>query len=63
MDKGEIMEQGSHEALMMQKGRYYKLWQEQLPEINQHIEQTSLKANTIEEVAIAKEEVRDEISH
>lgn len=31
MDKGEIIEQGSHEELMSQGGRYHRLWQEQLP--------------------------------
>lgn len=31
MDKGEIIEQGSHEELMNQGGRYHRLWQEQLP--------------------------------
>ncbi len=63
MDKGEMIEQGSHEELMMRKGRYYKLWQEQLPEISQQIEKTSLEVNIIEEVAAAKEEVNDEISY
>ncbi|WP_332843950.1 peptidase domain-containing ABC transporter [Paraclostridium bifermentans] len=34
LEKGEIKEKGNHEELLDQKGRYYKLWKEQLPEIN-----------------------------
>lgn len=34
LEKGEIKEKGNHEELLNQKGRYYKLWKEQLPEIN-----------------------------
>ena len=37
MDKGEIIEQGSHEELLSQGGRYYKLWQEQLPAVNESV--------------------------
>ena len=29
MDKGQIIEQGTHRQLMAKKGRYYKLWQHQ----------------------------------
>ncbi len=32
LDKGKIIEQGSHEELMKNKGMYYRLWHEQLPE-------------------------------
>ncbi|WP_293657670.1 peptidase domain-containing ABC transporter [Anaeromicrobium sp.] len=31
MDNGEIIESGSHSDLMEQKGKYYDLWKEQLP--------------------------------
>ncbi len=34
LEKGEIKEKGNHKELLDQKGRYYKLWKEQLPEIN-----------------------------
>ncbi|MDU2592176.1 MAG: ATP-binding cassette domain-containing protein, partial [Paeniclostridium sordellii] len=34
LEKGEIKEKGNHKELLNQKGRYYKLWKEQLPEIN-----------------------------
>lgn len=34
LEKGEIKEKGNHKELIDQKGRYYKLWKEQLPEIN-----------------------------
>jgi ABC-type multidrug transport system fused ATPase/permease subunit len=29
MDKGRVIEQGTHEQLLKQKGRYYRLWQHQ----------------------------------
>lgn len=58
MDKGEIIEQGSHQELMSQKGRYHKLWQEQLPEVSQQIE-----ADLIEEIAATKEEVSYDTSY
>ncbi|MBZ4647230.1 MAG: ATP-binding cassette, subfamily bacteriocin exporter [Petroclostridium sp.] len=32
MDNGEIIESGTHKQLMAQKGRYYDLWKEQLPD-------------------------------
>ncbi|XTR39332.1 peptidase domain-containing ABC transporter (plasmid) [Paraclostridium tenue] len=34
LEKGEIKEKGSHKELLDKKGIYYKLWKEQLPEIN-----------------------------
>ncbi|GAA4058422.1 peptidase domain-containing ABC transporter [Amphibacillus indicireducens] len=33
MDKGRIIETGSHTDLMNQKGKYYNLWKDQLPPI------------------------------
>ena len=35
MDKGEIIESGSHSELMRQKGKYYHLWKDQIPPIEQ----------------------------
>lgn len=32
MDKGEIVEYGSHNELIGKAGRYQKLWQEQSPD-------------------------------
>lgn len=32
MDKGEIIERGTHKELMDKKGKYFDLWREQLPE-------------------------------
>ena len=58
MDKGEIIEQGSHQELMAQKGRYHKLWQEQLPEVSQQIE-----TDSVEEIAATKEEVSYDTSY
>ncbi|WP_270943261.1 peptidase domain-containing ABC transporter [Romboutsia lituseburensis] len=34
LEKGEIKEKGNHKELLMKQGRYYKLWKEQFPEIN-----------------------------
>ncbi|MFR6019244.1 MAG: peptidase domain-containing ABC transporter [Paraclostridium sordellii] len=34
LEKGEIKEKGNHKELLEQQGRYYKLWKEQLPQIN-----------------------------
>ncbi|SFW41933.1 ATP-binding cassette, subfamily B [Sinomicrobium oceani] len=32
LDKGEVVEQGSHKELYADKGHYYTLWQQQIPE-------------------------------
>ena len=58
IDKGEIIEQGSHQELMAQKGRYHELWQEQLPEVSQQIE-----TDSVEEIAATKEEVNYDTSY
>ncbi|GIM32256.1 peptidase domain-containing ABC transporter [Paraclostridium bifermentans] len=42
LEKGEIKERGNHKDLLDNKGRYYKLWKEQLPEIST-IEKTQVK--------------------
>lgn len=42
LEKGEIKEEGNHKDLLDNKGRYYKLWKEQLPEIST-IEKTQVK--------------------
>lgn len=34
MDKGEIVEEGSHDDLIKSGGRYHKLWKEQLPNVD-----------------------------
>ena len=51
MDKGEIIEQGSHEDLLAQKGRYHTLWKEQLPSVEKHEEYD----NTNEEIDTMKD--------
>lgn len=33
LDKGKVIEQGSHKNLYTQKGTYYQLWQQQLPDV------------------------------
>lgn len=35
LEKGEIIESGSHNNLMKSKGKYYNLWKDQLPTIEQ----------------------------
>ncbi|MGM0530499.1 MAG: peptidase domain-containing ABC transporter [Bacteroidota bacterium] len=38
LEKGRLTEQGSHEALYEKKGRYYQLWQKQIPScVNQNL--------------------------
>jgi ATP-binding cassette subfamily B protein len=32
LEKGEIIEQGSHEALLVEKGLYYAMWRQQIGE-------------------------------
>ncbi|NQX82389.1 MAG: peptidase domain-containing ABC transporter [Flavobacteriaceae bacterium] len=31
LDRGEVLEQGSHDSLYADKGKYYDLWQQQIP--------------------------------
>jgi len=37
LEKGQVLEQGSHAALYNKKGHYYNLWQQQMPDLNTHI--------------------------
>jgi ATP-binding cassette, subfamily B, heavy metal transporter len=32
LDKGAIIEQGTHESLLLQKGKYFEMWEKQKPE-------------------------------
>ncbi|MGS2740267.1 peptidase domain-containing ABC transporter [Sinomicrobium sp. M5D2P17] len=34
LDKGEVIEEGSHKELYHNKGHYYKLWQQQIPDFS-----------------------------
>ena len=34
MDKGTVVEAGTHDQLLQQRGRYYELWKDQLPGID-----------------------------
>ncbi|KXG73655.1 peptidase domain-containing ABC transporter [Thermotalea metallivorans] len=38
MDKGEIIESGTHKSLMEKKEKYYHLWKEQLPDYHETIQ-------------------------
>jgi len=31
LDKGEIIEQGTHDELLSQKGKYFEMWGKQKP--------------------------------
>ncbi|EHK2440410.1 peptidase domain-containing ABC transporter [Clostridium perfringens] len=42
LEKGEIKEKGTHKELLYKKGKYYELWKEQLPEID-NIEEIQVK--------------------
>lgn len=33
LEKGKLIEEGNHSELYRQKGKYYKLWQKQMPEM------------------------------
>ena len=48
IQKGEIKESGNHKELLEQKGKYYKLWKEQLPDINNIGEIKSKEAVAVE---------------
>ncbi|WP_330373477.1 peptidase domain-containing ABC transporter [Paraclostridium sordellii] len=48
LEKGEIKEKGNHKELLDQKGRYYKLWKEQLPKINNIEEIQNKEVATVE---------------
>jgi ATP-binding cassette subfamily B protein len=37
LEKGKVIEQGSHNQLYNKKEHYYKLWQQQIPNLNTHI--------------------------
>ena len=31
LDKGEIIEQGTHDSLLLEKGKYFEMWEKQKP--------------------------------
>lgn len=37
LEKGKVLEQGSHNELYYKKENYYNLWQQQIPNLNTHI--------------------------
>lgn len=37
MEQGKFIEQGTHQELIEQKGRYYNLWKDQLPDNMENI--------------------------
>lgn len=51
MDKGSIVEVGSHDDLMNKKGKYFEMWKEQLPEFREdYIPPDEIKTESIDEV-------------
>lgn len=48
LEKGQIKEKGNHNELLNQKGRYYELWSQQLPEINENEEFEFREVATVE---------------
>jgi ATP-binding cassette subfamily B protein len=43
MDKGEIIEDGTHDELMSRRGKYFELWKDQLPGVPPAHHQTMLE--------------------
>jgi ATP-binding cassette subfamily B protein len=43
MDKGEIIEEGTHDELMSRRGKYFELWKDQLPGVPPAHHQTMLE--------------------
>ena len=31
LDKGSIIEQGTHESLLLEKGKYFEMWEKEKP--------------------------------
>ena len=42
LEKGRVIEQGSHNELYNKKEHYYKLWQQQIPNINTQIQNLNI---------------------
>lgn len=45
LDKGEIIESGNHKELMSNKGKYFDMWKEQLPEVDDCRIEATTEAN------------------
>lgn len=46
LEKGRLVEEGTHEELIGREGQYWKLWQNQFPFLNGSFKKT-IKASTI----------------
>lgn len=57
MDKGEIVEQGSHEELLEKKGQYYKLWEMQQGNFTVREEEPQMQGVEIEEPEMDADEM------
>ena len=49
MDKGQIIEQGSHEELLKRKGKYWKLWEMQQGNFSVNSEENVIVEADVEE--------------
>lgn len=49
MDKGQIIEQGSHEELLKLKGRYWELWEMQQGNFNVNSEENVIDETVVDE--------------
>ena len=50
MENGKFIEQGSHDELIEQRGKYYNLWKDQLPDNNINIKETKETQSSDEHV-------------
>jgi len=49
MEKGKFIEEGTHKSLLESKGKYYKLWKDQLPDKSIFEETEAIDAVAVEE--------------
>lgn len=59
MDKGSVVEEGSHEELLKKKGYYYKLYISQVGEIDKDINENEIEKETKKQAASTVEEIGD----
>lgn len=55
MEKGKFIEEGTHKSLLESKGKYYKLWKDQLPDKSIFEETEAIDAAVVEEAPEVEE--------